>query len=77
MFNTSKLRGRIVEKFGSQSAFAEVVGESVSFISQYMNGKTQLNQTTMDKWIKALEIPASEISVYFFELEVHETEQEQ
>lgn len=77
MFETAKLRGRIVEKFGSQSAFAEASGSSVSFISQYMNGKTQLIQETMDRWITLLEIPADEINAYFFTKKVHETEQEQ
>jgi len=76
MYDTSKLRGRIVEKYGSQTAFAEAVGNSVSFISQYMNGKKQLDQTTMDKWIDALQIPDDEIRLYFFTKKVHETEQE-
>ena len=76
MFDTSKLRGRIVEKYGSQSAFADAVGNSVSFISQYMNGKKQLDQTTMNKWIEALDIPDDEIRAYFFTIKVHEIEQE-
>lgn len=75
MFDTSKLRGRIVEKFGSQTAFAEASGNSISFISQYMNGKTQLDQKTMNKWIELLEIPADEIQAYFFTHAIHETEQ--
>lgn len=76
MFETSKLRGRIVEIFGSQSAFSEAVGSSISFISQYLNGKKQLDQATMNRWINALMIPAEEIKVYFFTPKVHETEQE-
>ena len=75
MYDTSKLRGRIVEKYGSQTAFSEAVGNSVSFISQYMNGKKQLDQTTMDKWIDALQIPDDEIRPYFFTIKVHEMEQ--
>ena len=66
MYDTSKLRGRIVEKYGSQTAFAEAAGNSVSFISQYMNGKKQLDQTTMDKWIDALDIADDDIRAYFF-----------
>lgn len=75
MYDTSKLRGRIVEKYGTLSAFQKAVNRSMSFISQYMNGKKQLDQPTMDCWIKALDIPADEINVYFFKTKVHETEQ--
>lgn len=74
MYDTSKLRGRIVEKYGSQSAFADASGNSVTFISQYMNGKTQLTQATMDKWIGLLDIADNDIRAYFFTLRVHETE---
>lgn len=74
MYDTSKLRGRIVEKYGSQSAFADASGNSVTFISQYMNGKTQLTQATMDKWIELLDIADNDIRAYFFTLRVHETE---
>jgi hypothetical protein len=74
MFETSKLRGRIIEKFGSQQAFAKAAKNSVSFISQYLNGRKFLDQRTMEKWIDLLEIPAAEISSYFFTLKVHETE---
>lgn len=74
MFDTSKLRGRIIEKFGTLSRFSEECGKSMSFISLYMNGKTTLDQTTMDKWIDLLDIPAVDIGLYFFIPKVHETE---
>lgn len=74
MFDTSKLRGRIVEKFGSQNAFVDRVGCSRSFLSQYLNGKKVLDQRTIDKWVDALEIPFEEIPAYFFVKVVHETE---
>ena len=74
MFETSKLRGRIVEKFGSQKAFAEAVQMSVSFISQYLNGKKSLDQKDMDRWINVLEIPLCEIDQYFFMKRVHDSE---
>ena len=66
MFETSKLRGRIVEKYGTQRAFSEACGNSVSFISQYLTGKTVLDQKVMLKWIDLLEIPENEINLYFF-----------
>ena len=76
VFDTSKLRGRIVEKYGSQTSFAEETGNSTSFVSLYLNNKTQLDQMTMDKWIRDLDIPDNEIRAYFFTVKVHEMEQE-
>lgn len=76
MFETDKLRGRIVEKFGSQNAFAAASGNSISFISQYLNGHTVLDQKVMVRWIELLEIPDAEIDQYFFKRKVHEMEQE-
>lgn len=75
MFDTSKLRGRIIEKFGSQKAFCEAVGCSVAFLSNYLNGKASLTQSYIAKWAEALEIPSGEIDVYFFTPKVHEMEQ--
>lgn len=74
MYDTSKLRGRIIEKYGSQNAFAEAVGRSISFVSQYLNGKVILDQDTMDKWAESLDIDISDIPTYFFTKKVHETE---
>lgn len=72
MYETSKLRGRIVEKFGSQGNFAKAVNCSLSFLSQYLNGKKKLDQPTMDKWIETLDIECDEIQSYFFVRKVHE-----
>lgn len=77
MFETDKLRGKIVEKFGTQTAFAAATGNSISFISQYLNGHIVLDQKVMTKWIDLLEIPDDEIDQYFFKRKVHEMEQEQ
>lgn len=76
MYDTSKLRGRIIEKFGTQTAFCEKVNNSVSFVSQYLNGKgINLDQKTIDKWADVLDIDLMEIPVFFFTKKVHETEQ--
>ena len=75
MVDTSKLRGRIVEKYRTQEAFCKAVGKSHSFVSQYMNGKKVLDQPTIIKWAEALDIPSKEIDIYFFKVKVHEIEQ--
>lgn len=74
MYDTSKLRGRIIEKYGSQNAFASTVKNSVSFVSQYLHGKKSLDQATIDKWANALDISVADIPVFFFTKKVHETE---
>lgn len=71
MYDTDKLRGRIVEKFRSQKAFSEACGRSLSFISQYMCGKKYLTQNDIYKWAELLEIPGDEIDDYFFKRKVH------
>lgn len=73
MYDTSKLRGRIIEKFGSQKNFAQAAGCSVTFISIYLNGKTFLDQRIIDKWAALLDV-SDEIDGYFFKKKVHEME---
>ena len=77
MFDTSKLRGRIVEKFGTQGAFAEAVNNSSVYVSEVLNGKRYLEQRTIEKWSNALDISAVDLPVYFFALRVHDTEQKE
>lgn len=77
MFDTCKLRGRIIEKFGTQQAFARAAGNSVSFVSQYLNGRLYLDQRIINKWIDVLDIPECEIDQYFFVRKVHEMEIEE
>lgn len=72
MFETAKLRGRIVEKFGTLKAFAAAVHNSESFISQYMNGKKILDQEMIDNWAGVLEIPVCEYPDYFFVRKIHD-----
>lgn len=75
MYETAKLRGRIVEKFGTIKEFSREAGSSMSFISQYLNGKKLLDQKTIDRWANVLDIPASEYDLYFFARKVHVMEQ--
>lgn len=72
MFENNKLRGRIVEKYGTLKAFSKIVNCSLSFLSLYFHGKKKLDQPTMAKWIEALEIEPEEVYDYFFVEKVHE-----
>lgn len=74
-FSVSKLKGRIIEKFDTIEKFAEIADCSRAFVSKYLNHKTYLNQVTILKWAKLLQIEDDKITTYFFTLEVDEMEQ--
>lgn len=76
MFDTSKLRGRIIEKFGSQGRFAAEIKRSQAFVSEVLNGKAYLEQRDIDSWANLLDVSGEELNAYFFTHKVHETEQE-
>lgn len=74
MFNVTKLRGRIIEVYGTLGAFAENAGCSRGYLSLYMNHKAILDQDTILKWAGLLHISDDQIPAYFFATEVDETE---
>ena len=65
-FNYSKLRGRIIEKFGSQQAFAMELGIGDCTISTKLNGHTYFTQEEIAKSMKILDIDPQEVTSYFF-----------
>ena len=69
-FDFSKLLGRIVEKYGTRSAFAEAWGKTDSYVSMRVNNKVNFDAEDIHECCQLLDIPASEIPVYFFTLKV-------
>ena len=67
-YNYSKLLGRIVEKTGTQSNFADRMGLSERSVSLKLNGKVGWKQNEIVKACEVLDIHESEIPVYFFAL---------
>lgn len=65
-YSYNKLRGKIVEKYGSQEKFAEVLEISKNSLSKKMNCKTGFSQSDIIKWSELLGIDSSEYGVYFF-----------
>ena len=65
-YNYAKLLGRIVEKVGTQSSFAELMGLSERTISLKLNGKVGWKQNEIAKACTVLEISDGEIPAYFF-----------
>lgn len=70
MYDYSKLKGRIIEMYDSFGSFAEAIGISRQAVSNVLNGHTQFTASSIELWRNALDIPASEIGLYFFTLKV-------
>lgn len=74
IFDYSKLRGRIREKFKTESAFGKAMNLSHNTISKKLNGYIQFTQNDIDRAIMLLEIPDDEISTYFFTTKCQDAE---
>ena len=61
-----KLRGRIVEKFGTQEAFCKELGISSVTMSSRMTGKTGFTYNDIIEWSSLLDIPTEEIGEFFY-----------
>ena len=62
----SRLKGRIVEKFGKQAAFAEKIGYSEKSVSDWLNNQTPWPHEAMILAVDALEVPGPDVGAYFF-----------
>lgn len=62
----AKLRGRITEKFGTESRFAKALGISLIAVSRKLNGVTNFTRKDILKWCEVLQIPVKDIPIYFF-----------
>ena len=61
-----KLRGRIIEKFGSYAAFADYIDEHRTVVSRKLNGDIGFTKADIVKWSQVLDIELSEYGIYFF-----------
>ena len=62
----AKLRGRIIEKFGTIQNFANHTSRGHQFVGNVLNDRAVMNQRDMEEWIDRLEIEPEEIYPYFF-----------
>lgn len=69
-FNYDKLKGRIIEIFGSQGEFASAMEWSDRTLSLKINGKIPWKQTDICKALKLLKLHETDIPTYFFATEV-------
>lgn len=62
----AKLRGKIVEKFRTQLAFAKAMGMNVATLNGRLNGKSQWGADEITKACALLDVPLTEAHEYFF-----------
>ena len=66
IFDYSKLRGRIVEKYGTQCEFAKAFGISNNSMSRKLNNKNSFSVDDIIKITPMLDIQPNDVSSYFF-----------
>lgn len=74
-YDYRKLKGRIIEIFGTQQSFAKAMDWSERTLSLKMNGLRSWKQTDICKAVKLLELTENDIPLYFFATNVQKVEQ--
>jgi hypothetical protein len=69
-FDFSKLLGRIVEMFGTRTAFAEKWGKTDRYLSDRLNNKIVMDMVDILEMRELLDIACEDIPVYFFTVKV-------
>lgn len=69
-YDYSKLLGRIIEKYGTQSKFSGAMGLSERSLSLKLNGRVGFKQSEIAKACSLLEVAEIDIPEYFFTLKV-------
>ena len=63
----NKLRGRIIEMFGTIEKFAEFIGITRVTVSNKLNGKSKFTRDDILFWSSALKIAQDDMGCYFFD----------
>lgn len=66
VYDYSKLKGKIIEKFSTQSNFAAAIGKDNAYVSQYLNNKRKFCTDEMIRWAEVLDIQEELYNEYFF-----------
>ena len=69
-FDYRKLKGRIVEKCGTQYEFARKMGMSERTLYLRMQGKQSWKQADILKAIEILDLDVTDVQDYFFAVQV-------
>jgi len=71
-YNYNKLRGRIVEKYKTQTNFSAALGMSEVSVSNRLVGKNEFYQSDIERWAELLDIAPSDYAAYFFDRKLNE-----
>lgn len=77
IFDYSKLKGRIIEKFETQGKFAAAIQLSDRSMSLKLNNGIGLSQEEILKWCRLLDIKITDIPLYFFNEKVSNLKQKE
>ncbi|MGF3075695.1 DUF739 family protein [Facklamia sp. P12945] len=75
LFDYSKLKGRIKEKFNTYKNLTPLIDMSESTLSRKLNGKGYFDSQEIIDLSEALSIPDEERDQYFFNVKVRKTKQ--
>ena len=76
VYDYSKLKGRIIEKFGTRESFAKAFGITTNSMYDKLNNKTIWKQPEISKAMDLLSISGEDIGLYFFKKKSKDMEQE-
>ena len=65
-FDYAKLKGRIIEKCGSQKAFADKLGITEATMTSKLAGSTYFSQNEIIRSMDILDIEPGSVTAYFF-----------
>lgn len=65
-FTYAKLKGRIVEKYGSQKQFAKAAGISNVTVSMKLNGQKSFSQKDIINWSALLDIDLHDVGDFYY-----------
>lgn len=69
IYNYSKLRGRICEKFRTNAAFSKALNVTEQCLSAKLLNKNGFSQDDIIKCLDLLAIPLEDLHLYFFQIE--------
>lgn len=66
VFDYAKLKGKIIEKYGSQLEFSKAFGVSENTLSMKLNNKVRFTSDDIIKITDMLDIEKVDVGIYFF-----------
>lgn len=73
-FDYSKLKGKIIENYCTQSLFAKKMGWSTQTMTKKISNKVEWKQSEISKAIELLNLQENDICTYFFTSKVQNIE---